>query len=117
MTNRSFHREHTVVYNIARGLEVVLEMENSGVAAAYLHRRLNTAASVEDAALYKQVHENLNVITAVNGKNSFPNLPAWDPSAARESRLPEHNPPVARSGRSVQGHQSLNIRNTASVRI
>ena len=88
MSNRSLHREQTVVSNMARGLEVVLKMKKSGLAAAYLHRQLNKAASEEDAALHRQVHEDLKEIPSVNGKNSFPNLPAWEPSASRGSGLP-----------------------------
>ena len=108
MSNRSLDREQTVVSNMARGLEVVLEMKKPGLAAAYLHRQLNKVASQEDAALHRQVHEDLKEIMSVNGKNSFPTLPAWDPFASRSSGLPEQNPPAARSGRSVRGRQSLN---------
>ena len=99
----SLHREQTVVSNMARGLEVVIEMKSPGLAAAYLHRQLNKAASEEDAALHRQVLEDLKKIASVNGKNSFPTLPAWDLPAPRVSSLPEHNPPAARSGRSVRG--------------
>ena len=108
MSNRSLDREHTVVSNMARGLEVVLEMKKPGLAAAYLHRQLNKEASEEDAVLHRQVHKDIKEITSVNGKNSFPTLPAWDPSASRSSGLPEYNPLAARSGRSVRGRRSLN---------
>ena len=94
MSNRSLHREQAAVSNMARGLE-------TGLAAAYLHRQLNKAASEEDAALYRQVHEDIKEITSVNGEAVFPTLLAWDPSASRGSGLPEHNPPAARSGRSM----------------
>ena len=87
---------------MARGLEVVLEMKNPGLAAAYLHRQLKKAVPEEDAALHRQVHQDLKEITSVNGKNSFPTLSAWDLFASRGSGLPEHNPPTAHSGRSVR---------------
>ena len=93
---------------MARGLEVVLEMKNPGLAAAYLHRQLNKAAPEEDATLHRQVQEDVKEITSVNGRISFPTLPAWDLSASRGSGQPEYNPPAARSGQSVRGRQSLN---------
>ena len=56
---------------MARGLEVVLEMKKPGLAAAYLHRQLNKVASQEDAALHRQIYEDLKEITSVNGKAVF----------------------------------------------
>ena len=46
-------------------------MKKSGLAAAYLHRQMNKAASEEDAALHRQVHEDIKEITSVNGKTVF----------------------------------------------
>ena len=71
MSNRSLHREQTVVSNMARGLEVVLKMKKSGLAAAYLHQQLNKAAPEEDAEWHRQVHEDLKEITSVKAKTVF----------------------------------------------
>ena len=124
MSNRSLHREQTVVSNMAQGLEVVLEMKNPGLAAAYLNRQLNKAASEEDAALHRQVHEDLKEITSVNGKTSFLTLLAWDPSASRGSGLPKYNHRQHVRADQYEGanlqirirREGVKIRNAASVR-
>ena len=95
MSNSSLRREHSVVSNMSQGLEVVLKIKIPGLAAAYLHRQLNKVASKEDTPLHRQVYEDLNEISSVNGKNRFPTLPAWDPSASGGTGLPEHSPPAA----------------------
>ena len=117
MANRSLHREQTVVSNMARGLEIEL-------AAAYMHRQLNKAASEEDAALHRQIHEDIKEIMSVNGESGFPTLPAWDPSASTGSGLPEqtHRQHVRADqceGASLQiriRQAGVTPRNTASVR-
>lgn len=65
---------------MSQGLEVALKMKKPGLAATFLHRQLNKAASEEDAALRRQVHEDLWEIAAIGGRNSFPTLSGCDPS-------------------------------------
>lgn len=90
---------------MSRGLAVVLK-KKLDIAASYLHWRFNKATSSEEAALQRQVHEDLKEIAGVSSKSSFTTLASWDPSASVGHGLSSHNQPVAHSSCSVQGRQS-----------